>query len=98
MSVKLISDIARELGDPGDTWSWERWAVTGHDPERLWTCQGVELCGTAGWWLRLAAAPKETFFSKGELRRTKQGPCLHCSLANNEGGAWAQFAPAQATL
>ena len=42
-------DSARELGELSDTWRREkRWAVTGCDPDRLWTGQSVGLCGKLG--------------------------------------------------
>ena len=51
-------DSSRETGELGDTWSWEkRWALTCHDPDRLWTGQKVGQYGS-GLWSGAAAAPK----------------------------------------
>lgn len=42
-------------------------------------------------------APKETFFSKRELRHTVQGPRKCKGQVNKEGEVWAQFALTKST-
>ena len=47
--------------------------ATGHDPDRLWTCQRFGLCGKPGsgseWQMHT-----KTFFARGKLRHTMKGP------------------------
>ena len=51
----------KEIGEPGDTWSWEkRWATIGRDPDRFWTGQRFGLCGKLGACSEKQAAPKGT--------------------------------------
>ena len=75
--VPKLWQQSENLGDPGNIWIWETWwerwwAATGCDPDRLWTCQRVGLCGKQGVGSEQQQHPKR-LYSKGELRCTMKG-------------------------
>ena len=94
-------DSTREIGEPGDTWSWEKiWAASDHNPGRIWIGQSWTVC-KSGYLLRASGGVQGEFSQKKNWTATQgphamQGPLMHSGQASEKGGVGAHLLPLRA--